>query len=356
MRPAEEAWCLTDPSPAEATDLSPRENYAPPLARQPLGTKPCRGAGPRRHCAKNDLQIHLHPRRARAQSQEHLARSAARAARGDHRALGLGQVLARLRHHLCRGPAALCRVAVGLCAAVPRHDAEAGRRPYRRACRRPSPSSRRPPRATRARPSAPSPRSTTICGCSGRGSASPIRRRPGFPIESQTVSQMVDRVLALPEGTRLYLLAPIARGRKGEYKKEFAELQKKGFQRLKIDGKFYEIAEAPALDKKIQARHRRGGRPHRGAPRHRARGSPISFETALQLTDDGIAIAEFADETSEAHHLLGEVRLPGVGLHHRGDRAQAVLLQQSLWRLPGMRRARHRAVLRAGAGRAGRKL
>ena len=59
----------------------------------------------------------------------------------------------------------------------------------------------------------------------------PYSPATGLPIESQTVSQMVDRVLALPEGTRLYLLAPIARGRKGEYKKEFAELQKKGFQR-----------------------------------------------------------------------------------------------------------------------------
>ena len=63
---------------------------------------------------------------------------------------------------------------------------------------------------------------------------------------------MVDRVLAVPEGTRLYLLAPIARGRKGEYRKEFAELQKKGFQRLKIDGTFYEIGDAPALDKKFK--------------------------------------------------------------------------------------------------------
>ena len=80
----------------------------------------------------------------------------------------------------------------------------------------------------------------------------PYSPATGLPIESQTVSQMVDRVLALPEGTRLYLLAPIARGRKGEYRKEFAELQKKGFQRLKIDGKFYEIAEAPALDKKFK--------------------------------------------------------------------------------------------------------
>ena len=69
----------------------------------------------------------------------------------------------------------------------------------------------------------------------------------GLPIESQTVSQMVDRVLALEEGTRLYLLAPMIRGRKGEYRKELAELQKKGFQRVKIDGKFYEIDDAPAL-------------------------------------------------------------------------------------------------------------
>ena len=63
---------------------------------------------------------------------------------------------------------------------------------------------------------------------------------------------MVDRVLALPEGTRLYLLAPIVRGRKGEYRKELAELQKKGFQRVKINGAFYEIADAPKLDKKYK--------------------------------------------------------------------------------------------------------
>src|ERR671919_2817239 len=74
----------------------------------------------------------------------------------------------------------------------------------------------------------------------------------GLPIESQTVSQMVDRVLAMPEGTRIFLLAPVVRGRKGEYRKEFAELQKKGFQRVKVNGKFYEIAEAPSLDKKFK--------------------------------------------------------------------------------------------------------
>ena len=77
----------------------------------------------------------------------------------------------------------------------------------------------------------------------------PYSPATGLPIESQTVSQMVDRVLALPEGTRAYLLAPIARGRKGEYRKEFAELQKKGFQRLKIDGTFYEIGRASCRER-----------------------------------------------------------------------------------------------------------
>ena len=80
----------------------------------------------------------------------------------------------------------------------------------------------------------------------------PYSPATGLPIESQTVSQMVDRVLALPEGTRLYLLAPMIRGRKGEYRKEFADLQKRGFQRVKVDGTFYEIADVPALDKKIK--------------------------------------------------------------------------------------------------------
>src|ERR1700760_4338666 len=79
----------------------------------------------------------------------------------------------------------------------------------------------------------------------------PYSPATGLPIESQTVSQMVDRVMALPEGTRLYLLAPVVRGRKGEDRKELAEFMKKGFQRVKIDGKFYEIADAPVLDKKF---------------------------------------------------------------------------------------------------------
>ncbi|MEH6404051.1 MAG: excinuclease ABC subunit UvrA [Sneathiella sp.] len=80
----------------------------------------------------------------------------------------------------------------------------------------------------------------------------PYSPATGLPISSQTVSQMVDQVLALGDGTRLYLMAPIVRGRKGEYRKEFLELRKKGFQRVKIDGEIYEIEDIPELDKKVK--------------------------------------------------------------------------------------------------------
>jgi excinuclease ABC subunit A len=122
----------------------------------------------------------------------------------------------------------------------------------------------------------------------------PYSPATGLPIESQTVSQMVDRVLVLDEGTRLYLLAPIVRGRKGEYRKELAELQKKGFQRVKVDGAFYEIADVPALDKKYKhdidvVVDRIVVRPDLAAR------LADSIETALKLAD-GLCVAEFADK------------------------------------------------------------
>src|SRR5471030_187190 len=121
----------------------------------------------------------------------------------------------------------------------------------------------------------------------------PYSPATGLPIESQTISQMVDKIMALPEGTRLYLLAPVIRGRKGEYRKEIADWQRSGYQRLKIDGEFYPIEDAPALEKTFK--HDidvvvdrivvRDGIAERLAE---------SLEQALRLAD-GIAVAEWAD-------------------------------------------------------------
>jgi excinuclease ABC subunit A len=121
----------------------------------------------------------------------------------------------------------------------------------------------------------------------------PYSPATGLPIESQTVSQMVDKIMALPEGTRLLLLAPMIRGRKGEYKKELLDLRKRGFQRVKIDGVLYEIDEAPALNKKLKHDLEvvvdrivvREGLGNRLAD---------SLETALGLAD-GIAFAELVE-------------------------------------------------------------
>ncbi len=125
----------------------------------------------------------------------------------------------------------------------------------------------------------------------------PYSPATGKPITSQTATQMVDQIKALPEGTKLYLMAPIARGRKGEYRKEFLDLRKKGFQRVKIDGKFYEIDDVPTLDKQIKhdisvvvdrliVKKEMGNR------------LADSVETALKLSD-GLVIIENADNGEE---------------------------------------------------------
>ena len=125
----------------------------------------------------------------------------------------------------------------------------------------------------------------------------PYSPATGLPIEAQQVQDMVDRIMALEEGTRGYLLAPIVRDRKGEYKKEFLELRKQGFQRVKVDGAFYELDEPPTLDKKF--RHDidvvvdrlvvRDGMETRLAD---------SLRTALDLAD-GIAVLETAPKPEE---------------------------------------------------------
>ena len=125
----------------------------------------------------------------------------------------------------------------------------------------------------------------------------PYSPATGLPIEAQQVQDMVDRIMTMEEGTRAYLLAPIVRDRKGEYRKEFLELRKQGFQRVKVDGQFYELDEPPTLDKKF--RHDidvvvdrivvREGLETRLAD---------SLRTALDLAD-GIAILETATDEPE---------------------------------------------------------
>ncbi|MCR9157628.1 MAG: excinuclease ABC subunit UvrA [Rhodobacteraceae bacterium] len=133
----------------------------------------------------------------------------------------------------------------------------------------------------------------------------PYSPATGLPIEAQQVQDMVDRVMAMEEGTRAYLLAPIVRDRKGEYRKEFLELRKQGFQRVKVDGQFYELDEPPTLDKKF--RHDidvvvdrlvvKEGLETRLAD---------SFRTALDLAD-GIAILETAPSEGEPErHTFSE--------------------------------------------------
>jgi excinuclease ABC subunit A len=119
----------------------------------------------------------------------------------------------------------------------------------------------------------------------------------GLPIESQTVSQMVDKITALADGERWVLLAPVVRDRKGEYRKEIGEWQRAGYQRLKIDGEFYPIEDAPTLDKKfkhdidivVDRIVTKPGQEQRLAD---------SIQTALGLAD-GIAVAEWADKSAE---------------------------------------------------------
>jgi excinuclease ABC subunit A len=144
----------------------------------------------------------------------------------------------------------------------------------------------------------------------------PYSPATGLPIAAQTVSQMVDRVMTLPEGTRLYLLAPVVRGRKGEYRKELAEWQKAGYTRVRIDGEMHEIDAAPALDKKykhdievvVDRLAVREGIETRLAD---------SFEQALKLAD-GLVFVDLADGTVPGREDEGQGQSQGKNLKGAG--------------------------------------
>ena len=151
----------------------------------------------------------------------------------------------------------------------------------------------------------------------------PYSPATGLPITAQTVSQMVDRVMALPEGTRTFLLAPVVQGRKGEYRKELAEWQRSGYTRVRIDGEMYAIEDAPALDKKYKHDIEvvvdrivvKDGIQQRLAE---------SFEAALKLAD-GLAFVDLADTTvAELQTSNAESRpSTGSGLTVEGDGGSA---------------------------------
>ena len=154
----------------------------------------------------------------------------------------------------------------------------------------------------------------------------PYSPATGLPISAQTVSMMVDRVMALPEGTRAYLLAPVVRGRKGEYRKELALWQKEGFTRVRIDGEFYEIDEAPALDKKYKHDIEvvvdrivvRDGLESRLAD---------SFETALKLAE-GLAYVDLADGTVDGRAEDSADSAPAKGMKNTGLPANRIVFSE----------------------------
>ena len=140
----------------------------------------------------------------------------------------------------------------------------------------------------------------------------PYSPATGEPIAAQTISQMVDRVMALPEGTRAYLLAPVVRGRKGEYRKELAEWQKAGYTRVRIDGEFYPIEEAPALDKKYK--HDIEVVVDRIAVREGIETRLAdSFEQALKLAE-GLVYLDLADGTVPGRESEKGGAMKGAGL------------------------------------------
>ena len=156
----------------------------------------------------------------------------------------------------------------------------------------------------------------------------------GKEIRQQTVDQMVDAIVAYPEGTKLMVLSPVIRGKKGEHVKVFEEARKSGFARVRVDGELYRLEEVPALDKK---------------KKH-----------SIEIVVDRLIVrpgkefqSRLADSIEEAlrrlgHHghdgqgrtaLLHELRLPGLRHLHRGTQPAHVLLQQPLWRVSGVQRA-----------------
>ena len=286
------------------------------------------------------------PRAARAQPPQRRPGAAARPADRLHRAVGLGQVVARLRHHLRRGPAPLRRVACRRTRGSSSGRWTSPTSTSSKACRRRSRSTRSRRRATRVPPSAPSPRSTTTCGCSTRASVCRTAPTAGKVITRQTPQQIVDRVLQLEEGTRFQVLAPVVRGRKGEYEGLLKELATQGFTRARVDGELVELGAATGerlaryenhtIEVVVDRLVRRPGIERRLTD---------SLETALEARRRRRRGRDRSPRRrsvgSRDAHVLGAPRVHALRGLVRRARAAQLLVQLAVRRVRAVRRPRH---------------
>ena len=257
--------------------------------------------------------------------------------------VGFGKVLARIRHDLRGGPATLRRVAERVCAPVPWPDGQARRRLHRGAVSRgvdrsevdqPQPAVHGGHHHRGVRLLAPAVMRAWVCRiapCVARQS------------QSQTAQQIVDSVLALPEGTRYQVLAPMVRGRKGEYADLFADLQQQGFARARVDGETIQLTDPPALEKKLK--HDIEVVVDRLVARDGVRQRLAdSVETALRLADGPRGHRPGRRRHPRAA-VLGEARVPQrPRAQPRRDGAADLLLQRPIRRLPRVHRHRRHGL------------
>ena len=237
-------------------------------------------------------------------------------------------------------------------------DGQARRRLHRGAVARRSRSTRSRPAATRARRSAPSPRSTTTCGCCTPASGKPHCPICGEPIARQTPQQIVDRVLELDEGTRFQVLAPVIRGRKGEYVELFRELQAKGFARARVDGVVDPLTarSGDAAELKKQEKHtsRSSSTGSRSSESARAAAHRLGRDRAAAWPAASWCSTSSTCAETDPHRERDVLRAAGLPERppvHRRARAALVLVQLALRRLPGLHRPRHPDGGRPRAGR-----
>ena len=225
--------------------------------------------------------------------------------------------------------------------------------------RRRSPSSRRRARTTRARPSAQSPRSTTTCGCCTRAPALPRCPDHGIELTAQTVSQMVDQVLKLPEGTAAALLAPVVSDARASIASCFEDLAAQGFVRVRIDGRIHELDALPGARRKSASIPSRRWSTACACRAGAAQRLAESFETALRLSG-GIARLVLLDEPereSEPRQQDAQVELTFSSRHACPVCGYSVPpLEPKLFSFnnpagacPSVRRPRRAGVLRSAA-------